>query len=152
MRMTINQTYGVEPHWFLAVEMEIRGMFKDLLDKALTEVYSAARNLYSDTNATDFNYKDETYSFYVENLPRKLISIYRQDKNADIIHDSWNTFKEPMLLAKQCFAIATFHECSQEFLSMKDLDIPQRQKETVKRFYEDFHALHALITIRGLNE
>lgn len=152
MTSKMNTYYAVEPLWFSSFK-DVHSMFLDILTKPMAKVFEAAVKLHEEHGCGWLEYKGEVYKFGVrKELRQNRTTLYKEHPEAEIIHTIWNTFKEPMVLAQQCYAIAVFHECSDDFLAMKELDIPHPQQNIVKNFYEKFHALHALITIRGLNE
>lgn len=152
MTPTLNHYYTVEPLWFMDIKNMVHSMFLELLVAPMTEVRAAASLLYAEYNCTLLEYKGVAYSFATGSAPKKRVTLYEEHPQAEIIHNNWNTFREPMTMAQQCYAIATFHGCSDEFLSMEKLDIPEHQWKTVEKFYNEFHALHAIIAVRGLNE
>lgn len=152
MTPTLNHFYSVEPLWFMKIKNIVHSMFLEVLVSPMAEVRTAANLLYAECGCSLLEYKGEAYSFATGSQPKKRVSLYEEHPSAEIIHNNWNTFKEPMLMAQQCYAIATFHGCTEEFLSMEKLDIPQHQWKTVEKFYNEFHALHAIVAVRGLNE
>lgn len=152
MASSLNSYYLVEPMWFMNIKEPIINMFWEIMSSPMVSVVEATRKLYGEFECGWLEYKNTVYSFSASATPKVRKILYKEHPQAEIIHTVWDTFKEPLLLAQQCFAIATFHECTEEFLSMKELDIPHRQWRIVEKFYNEFHALHAVIAVRGLNE
>ena len=152
MASEMNAYYAVEPIWFPAFK-DVHQMFLNILERPAAKALEAANKLFQEYECGWLEYKGEVYRFSVGRAFRQnRTTLYEEHPEAEIIHTVWDTFKGPMIMAQQCFAIATFHGCSDDFLAMKELGIPHPQQKTVEKFYEEFHALHALIVIRGLNE
>lgn len=152
MSSSLNDYYLIEPLWFMNIKKPVISMFWEIMSSPMESIVEASHKLYKEFECGWLEYKNTVYSLSTSAVPKVRKTLYKEHPQAEIVHSVWSTFKEPLLLAQQCFAIATFHECTEEFLSMKKLDIPQHHWKTVEKFYNEFHVLNALITVRGLNE